>query len=254
MDKKIILITGATSGIGEACARLFAEKGHELIITGRRKDRLEKLEKELWEKHECRSLSLNFDVCSRTETEAALSSLPDAWKKVDILLNNAGLASGLDTIQEGDIDDWEKMIDTNVKGLLYVSRGVLPWMIKRKKGHVINIGSTAGKEVYARGNVYCASKHAVDALTKGMRIDLLGKGIKVTQISPGAAETEFSLVRFHGDSEHAKKIYDGYRPMAPQDIAGLVLMATELPEHLCINDLVVTSLDQANSFYTHKTN
>jgi 3-hydroxy acid dehydrogenase/malonic semialdehyde reductase len=254
MDKKIVLITGATSGIGEACARLFAEKGHELIITGRRKERLAKLEKELWEKHECRSLSLNFDVRSRTETEAALSSLPDAWKKVDILLNNAGLASGLDTIQEGDIDDWEKMIDTNVKGLLYVSRGVLPWMIQRKKGHVINIGSTAGKEVYAKGNVYCASKHAVDALTKGMRIDLLGKGIKVTQISPGAAETEFSLVRFHGDSEHAKKIYDGYRPMAPQDIAGLVLMATELPEHLCINDLVVTSLDQANSFYINKTN
>ena len=254
MDKKIVLITGATSGIGEACARLFAEKGHELIITGRRKERLAKLEKELWEKHECRSLSLNFDVQSRAETEAALSSLPDAWKKVDILLNNAGLASGLDTIQEGDIDDWEKMIDTNVKGLLYVSRGVLPWMIQRKKGHVINIGSTAGKEVYAKGNVYCASKHAVDALTKGMRIDLLGKGIKVTQISPGAAETEFSLVRFHGDSEHAKKIYDGYRPMAPQDIAGLVLMATELPEHLCINDLVVTSLDQANSFYLNKTN
>ena len=254
MDKKIVLITGATSGIGEACAHLFAEKGHELILTGRRKERLEKLEKELWERHSCRSHSLVFDVRSRAACEAALETLPAAWKKVDVLINNAGLAAGLDAIQEGDIDDWERMIDTNVKGLLYMSRAVIPWMIENKKGHVINIGSTAGKEVYAKGNVYCASKHAVDALTKGMRIDLLGKGIKVTQISPGAAETEFSLVRFHGDEEHAKKIYEGYQPMAAKDIASLVLMATELPAHLCINDLVVTSLDQANSFYTHKTN
>jgi len=255
MDKKILLITGATSGIGEACAHAFAKSGSELIITGRRNERLQTLEKLLWEEYQCRSFSLCFDIRSKDECQKALDSLPEAWKKIDVLLNNAGLAAGMDTIQEGDIDDWERMIDTNVKGLLYVSRHVIPWMIERKKGHVINIGSTAGKEVYARGNVYCASKHAVDALSKGMRIDLLGTGVKVTQISPGAAETEFSLVRFHGDEERAKNAYQGYRPMAAEDIAGLVFMATQLPDHLCINDLVVTSLAQANSFYTdRKTN
>ncbi|MCL4167133.1 UNVERIFIED_CONTAM: hypothetical protein GTU68_001561 [Idotea baltica] len=178
-----------------------------------------------------------------------LEGLSEDRKQVDVLVNNAGLAAGKDLIQDGDIDDWERMIDTNVKGLLYVTRTVTPWMIARGTGHVINIGSTAGKEVYARGNVYCASKHAVDALSKGLRIDLLGTGIKVTQIAPGAAETEFSLIRFHGDADAAKKIYEGYEPMRAEDIAGLVLMAVQLPPHLCINDLVVTSLAQANSFY-----
>ncbi|MDA0974096.1 MAG: SDR family NAD(P)-dependent oxidoreductase [Bacteroidetes bacterium] len=252
MNKKIILITGATSGIGEACAEIFAEAGHDLILTGRRKERLDALEKRLFDQYGCRSISLNFDVRSRAETEAALNGLPKDWKKVDVLVNNAGLAAGLDPLQEGDPDDWDRMIDTNVKGLLYVSRTVIPWLVERSQGHVINIGSTAGKEVYAKGNVYCASKHAVDALTKGMRIDLLGKGVKVTQIAPGAAETEFSEVRFHGDKERAKQAYEGYRPMSALDIAGLVKMVTELPEHLCINDLVVTSLAQANSFYIHR--
>jgi NADP-dependent 3-hydroxy acid dehydrogenase YdfG len=175
--------------------------------------------------------------------------MPKKWKKIDVLVNNAGLASGLDLIQDADPDDFDKMIDTNVKGLLYISKGVIPGMVKRKSGHIINIGSTAGKEVYAKGNVYCASKHAVDAITKGMRIDLLGKGIKVTQIAPGAAETEFSEVRFHGDRKRAKAAYNGYQPMVADDIAQLVHFATTLPPHLCINDLVVTSLAQANSFY-----
>lgn len=248
MTKKI-LITGATSGIGKATAELFASKGHDLIITGRRNERLEALKSELTAAHKVDIQTLNFDVRDQQATEKSLNSLPEEWKSIDVLVNNAGLAVGRGPIQDGAIADWERMIDTNVKGLLYVTRTVAPWMISRKQGHIINIGSTAGKEVYADGNVYCASKHAVDALSKGMRIDLLGKGIKVTQIAPGAAETEFSIVRNHGDIEKAKKVYEGYRPMSGEDIAGLILMATELPHHLCINDLVVTSLAQANSFY-----
>lgn len=248
MSKKI-LITGATSGIGEACAKAFAEKGHDLILTGRRADRLENLKITLENQHSIKVRTLSFDVRDQKSTEASLNGLPQEWREIDVLVNNAGLAAGKDPIQEGAIDDWERMIDTNVKGLLYVTRTISPWMVERGAGHIINIGSTAGKEVYASGNVYCATKHAVDALSKGMRIDLLGKGIKVTQIAPGAAETEFSIVRNHGDEKKAKKVYEGYKPMSGEDVAGLVLMATELPGHLCINDLVVTSLDQANSFY-----
>ena len=250
---KIILITGATSGFGAATAELFAKNGHNVIITGRRTDRLENLKSKIEADYKTKVLTLNFDVRNQTAVKKAIASIPADWQNIDILLNNAGLASGLDPIQSGNSDDWEKMIDTNVKGLLYVSQEVIPFMTKRNQGHIINVGSTAGKEVYANGNVYCASKFAVDALTKGMRIDLLKYGIKVTQIAPGAANTEFAQVRFHGDKEKASAVYKGYQPMTADDIAGLIYYATTLPPHLCINDLVVTSLAQANSVYFHKT-
>lgn len=249
---KTALITGATAGFGEATARLFAQNGYNIIITGRRNERLETLKEELTSQYSARVLSLCFDVRNRNEVTAILENLPEEFAAVDVLVNNAGLASGLNHLQDGDLDDWDKMIDTNVKGLLYVSKAIIPGMVARKTGHIINIGSTAGKEVYENGNVYCASKHAVDAITKGMRIDLLGTGIKVTQIAPGAAETEFSEVRFHGDKERAKNAYKGYQPMSAEDIAGLVYYATTLPPHLCINDMVVTSLSQANSFYINR--
>ena len=249
MGKKIVLITGATSGFGEATAKLFAKNGHSLIITGRRAERLEKLSKELVAEYNVEVLPLCFDVQNSVEVEKAISSLTEKWKNIDVLVNNAGLASGYGTIQDGNIEDWDKMINTNVKGLLYVTKNITPLMIKRQKGHIINIGSTAGKEVYLNGGVYCASKHAVDAISKGLRIDLLEHGIKVTQICPGAAETEFSKVRFHGDKEKAKNVYKGYQPMSAEDIAELIFYSATLPAHLFINDLVVTSLAQANSFY-----
>jgi NADP-dependent 3-hydroxy acid dehydrogenase YdfG len=246
--KKTVLVTGATSGFGKAIAKQFADKGHRLIITGRREDRLKSLKEELISKNvECTYLC--FDVRNNEEVKDAINSLDKDWKNIDVLVNNAGLASGLDKFQDGKTDNWDVMIDTNVKGLLYVSKAVIPFMMERKSGHIINIGSTAGKEVYEKGNVYCASKHAVDAITKGMRIDLLEAGIKVTQIAPGAAETEFSVVRFDGDEERAKNAYNGYQPMSAEDVAFVTVMATELPANLCINDLVVTSLAQANSFY-----
>lgn len=247
--KKIIFITGATSGFGRAIAELFAEHGHDIIVTGRRVERLLELKNEIEQKSGTRVLPLPFDVRSREACAQAISGLTNDWKNIDVLVNNAGLASGLDTIQDADIDDLDKMIDTNVKGLLYVSKAIMPGMVERGSGHIINIGSTAGKEVYSKGHVYCATKHAVDAITKGMRIDLLGHGVKITQIAPGAAETEFSEVRFHGDKQRAKDAYKGYQPMVAEDIAQLVHYATTLPAHLCINDLVVTSLAQANSYY-----
>jgi 3-hydroxy acid dehydrogenase/malonic semialdehyde reductase len=249
---KVVLITGATSGFGEASAHIFAVNGYDLILTGRRKNRLEKLAAEIEKKQAVDVLSLDFDVREEEAVKQNLGQLQGKWGKIDVLVNNAGLASGWDDIQDGSTEDWDKMIDTNVKGLLYVSKSIVPKMIEQGSGHIINIGSTAGKEVYSKGAVYCASKHAVDALTKGMRIDLLGKGIKVTQIAPGAAETEFAEVRFHGDKERAKKVYEGYQPMIAEDIASLVYYVTTLPPHLCINDLVVTALDQANSFYVNR--
>ncbi|MCB9223381.1 MAG: SDR family NAD(P)-dependent oxidoreductase [Crocinitomicaceae bacterium] len=249
---KKVLITGATSGFGQAAAEIFAENGHDLIITGRREKRLLDLQKRLEVEFKISVLPLVFDVRDEKEVKKVIKNLPKKWQKIDILVNNAGLASGLDPIQTGDLEDWNKMIDTNVKGLLYVSRAVMPLMIERGKGHIINIGSTAGKEVYPNGNVYCASKHAVDAITKGMRIDLLPHGIKVTQIAPGAADTEFSTVRFHGDKKKAKDVYKGYQPMRAEDVAQLIYYSTTLPAHLCINDMVVTSLDQANSYVFHK--
>ena len=249
---KTVFITGATSGFGKATAIRYAQNGNRLILTGRRNDRLETLKLELETKYNAQVLVLNFDVRDEKSTTSAIENLPDTWKNIDVLVNNAGLASGLDPIQTGNFDDWNKMIDTNVKGLLYVSRAIIPLMIQQKSGHIVNIGSTAGKEVYPNGNVYCASKHAVDAITKGMRIDLLPHQIKVTQIAPGAANTEFSTVRFHGDEARADKFYQGFNPILAEDIAELIFYATSLPAHLCINDLVVTSTAQANSYLIHR--
>lgn len=243
----IALITGATAGIGKATAEIFAKHGYAVIITGRRKERLDALEKELKDKYKIDVLSFCFDVRSLKEVEKAINLIPDSWKKIDVLVNNAGLASGLSNIQEGNIDDWEKMIDTNVKGLLYITRALSPIMIENKKGHIVNISSVAGKEVYANGNVYCASKHAVDALSKAMRIDMLPHGIKVTNIAPGMIETEFSIVRFKGDEERAKKVYQGLQPLVAEDIAETIYWVCSRPAHVNINDIVITPTAQANS-------
>ncbi|HVW98068.1 MAG TPA: SDR family oxidoreductase [Mucilaginibacter sp.] len=244
---KIVLITGATSGIGEACAHLFAREKYNLILTGRRIERLEKLAKKLNSKYNVEIAVSQFDVRNRDEVTDNLEQLPAKWKKVSVLVNNAGLSQGLDPIQDGSFDDWDTMIDTNVKGLLYVSKIVAGWMIKDGHGHIVNIGSIAGKEVYPNGNVYCASKHAVDALNKAMRIDLVKHGIKVTGIHPGAVETEFSEVRFKGDKERAKKVYEGFEPLVAEDIAETIWFAVSRPKHVNINDLVVMPTAQANA-------
>jgi 3-hydroxy acid dehydrogenase/malonic semialdehyde reductase len=244
---KIALITGATAGIGQACAHVFAREGYNLILTGRRLDRLEKLAGELNEKYNVEVAVSSFDVRNRDQVIENLESLPAKWKKVNVLVNNAGLSLGLDPIQNGSYDDWDTMIDTNVKGLLYVSRVVSNWMIENGYGHIINLGSIAGKEVYANGNVYCATKHAVDALNKGMRIDLLPHGIKVTAVHPGAVETEFSEVRFKGDKERAKKVYEGFEPLAALDIAETIWFVASRPAHVNINDLVVMPTAQATA-------
>jgi len=244
---KIALITGATSGIGEACAHLFAREKYNLILTGRRLDRLEKLAKKLNTKYNTEIAVSSFDVRDREEVISNLEGLPAKWKKVNVLVNNAGLSQGLDPIQKGSYDDWDTMIDTNIKGLLYVSKVVSNWMVDNKFGHIINLGSIAGKEVYANGNVYCATKHAVDALNKAMRIDLLPYGIKVTAVHPGAVETEFSEVRFKGDKERAKKVYDGFEPLVADDIAETIWFAVSRPKHVNINDMIVMPTAQANA-------
>ena len=248
----IALITGATSGFGKATAIRFAEHGYNVIITGRRQDRLNELEDYIKENFEVDVLTLCFDVRNREETINELNAIPHEWKGVTVLVNNAGLAAGLSTIQDGDIDDWETMIDTNLKGLLYVTRTVSPWMIKNNKGHIINIGSIAGKEVYPKGNVYCATKFAVDALSRAMRIDMLPHGIRVTAIHPGAAETEFSLVRYHGDADKAKSVYAGYEPLIADDIADIAYFAASRPAHVVLNEIVVTPTAQAAPAYWHK--
>lgn len=250
--KKVVLITGATSGIGKACAIKFAQNNYYLIITGRRKEILNNLADDLVRKYKIEVLLLNFDIRDKKSVQTNIDSLPDSWKKIDVLINNAGLAVGLNSIQDGIIDDWERMIDTNIKGLLYISRVVMPLMIKNKKGHIINIGSIAGKETYPKGNVYCATKHAVDSLTKAMRIDLLEYGIKVTQISPGAVETEFSVVRFKGDKETADKFYKGFTPLKAEDVAEVVYYVTTLPKHVNINDMLIMPTAQANAGRIHK--
>lgn len=247
-----VMITGATSGIGEACARKYAREGSRLIMTGRRAERLEKLSTELAEEFGTESLMLVFDVRDRETTEAILKDLPEDWSGIDILVNNAGLAVGLETLQEGDIDDWETMIDTNVKGLLYVSRAIAPMMVKRGRGHIVNIGSIAGKEVYPNGVVYSASKHAVDALSKGMRMDLLKHGIRVSQVAPGAVETEFSKVRFKGDETRASEVYKGYKPLSGADVADSVWYITNLPPHVNVNDLLIMPTAQAGALVWHK--
>lgn len=250
--KKIILITGATSGIGKAAAEKFAANGFNLILTGRRQERLEAVAAELAEKYNAEVLPLVFDVRNQQAVNEAINSLEEKWQQIDVLLNNAGLAVGMNQIQDGLIDDWERMIDTNVKGLLYVSRAVCPFMIKNKKGHIINIGSIAGKETYPNGNVYCATKHAVDSLSKAMRIDMVAHGIKVTQIAPGAVETEFSNVRFKGDDERADAVYKGFTPLTGADVADVMYFAATLPAHVNINDLVLMPTAQASAGVFHK--
>ncbi|MES2701616.1 MAG: SDR family NAD(P)-dependent oxidoreductase [Bacteroidota bacterium] len=249
---KTILITGATAGFGRAIATRFAKEGYTVCITGRRQDRLDELKLELETTYNVKVVSLCFDVRKREDVEAALTQLKSQVRTIDILVNNAGLASGLSTIDEGNIDDWEVMIDTNLKGLLYVTRQIAPMMREQTSGHIINIGSTAGKQVYKNGNVYCATKFAVEALTQAMRIDLLPYGIKVTAINPGMAETEFSLVRFKGDEERAKGVYADIKPLQAEDIANIAWFAASLPPHVCINDLTVTCLTQASSLYSIK--
>jgi len=243
--QRIVLITGATSGIGEATARLLAANHFKLILCGRRKERLQKLAEEL--KTQTEVTTLSFEVRNQKEVAASIESLPSAWKQIDVLINNAGNAHGLDPIQTGSVDDWDAMMDINVKGLLYVTKAVLPVLVQRNAGHIINIGSIAGKEVYGNGNVYCASKFAVDALTKGMRIDLNAHSIKVTAIHPGLVETEFSLVRFKGDEERSKNVYKGFDPLVGNDIADLILFALTRPPHVVIADLVVLPTAQASA-------
>jgi NADP-dependent 3-hydroxy acid dehydrogenase YdfG len=251
MNRKV-LITGATSGFGKSMAHVFASHGDDCILTGRREDRLEEIQKELEKKYNVAVYTLCFDVQDKKAVEEAIAGLPADWKDIDILINNAGLAAGRDFFDEANMDDWETMINTNVKGLLYVSKAIVGNMVKRKSGHIINIGSTAAKEVYERGNVYCATKSAVDAISQSMRIDLLKHGIKVTAIHPGAAETEFSMVRFKGDETTAKSVYQGIQPLVGEDVAQVAYYCTTLPAHVCINDLVMTCTDQANSFYFHR--
>lgn len=245
MVKRNVLITGATSGIGEATARLLASNNFKLILCGRRQEKLDMLHRELSTITQVTTLS--FDVRDNDAVKSAIGSLEGDWKKIDVLINNAGNAHGLDPIQKGNVDDWDAMMDINVKGLLYVSREVLPGMTERKSGHVINIGSVAGKEVYVNGNVYCASKFAVDALTQGMRMDLNPFGIKVTSIHPGMVETEFSLVRFKGDSGRASSVYKGLKPLTGQDIADVLLYVLSTPDHVVIADLVVFPKAQASA-------
>ncbi len=247
---KIVLITGATSGFGQACAEKFAAAGgYDLILTGRRKERLDAIAAAL---APVRVLPLVFDVREKDAVDNAIGSLPSEWKKIDLLINNAGLALGRDFFDQADMDDWETMIDTNVKGLLYVSRAVIPLMVGRSNTQIINLGSVAGKEVYEKGNVYCASKFAVDAISRSMRIDLLRHGIKVTAIHPGAAETEFSKVRFKGDEDQASTIYKGFIPLSAADVADAIFYCATLPPHVCVNDLVITCTAQADAIYFHK--
>ena len=243
---KIALITGATAGIGEACASLFAQQNYDLILTGRRTERLDTLAKRLVSEYGIRVNILTMDVRIKEEVEK-LETLYDDWKKVDVLINNAGLSQGMDPINSGSTTDWEVMIDTNIKGLLYVTKVVSNWMIQNGSGHIINIGSIAGKETYLNGNVYCATKHAVDSLNKAMRIDLLPHKIKVTAIHPGAVDTEFSEVRFKGDKDRAKKVYDGYEPLHAQDIAEIIWFVASRPAHVNINDLLVMPTAQAST-------
>lgn len=249
---KTVFITGATSGFGEACAVKFAQAGYGLLLNGRRIDRLMNLKESLEDEYGVSCHLLPFDVQNRRAVFAAVDSLPDDWKGIDVLINNAGLALGRNSFDEASIDDWETMIDTNLKGLLYVSKAVLPLMIARGSGHIINLGSVAAKDVYDKGNVYCATKAAVETVSKAMRIELLPHRIKVTAIHPGAAETEFALVRFKGDEEAAKKTYTGLEPLAAKDVADVIYYCASLPPNVCINDLVLTCTQQADGIYFNR--
>ena len=249
--KKTAFITGATSGIGKATAINFALNGIDLVLCGRRQERLDALKEELGK--EVKVHTLNFDIRDKDSVQKAISSLPKDFAKIDILINNAGNAHGLDTIQEGSVDDWDAMLDINVKGLLYVSKALIPQMVERKSGHIINIGSTAGKEVYPKGNVYCASKHAVDAINQGMRIDLNPYGIRVGAVNPGLVETEFSNVRFKGDENRAENVYKGFQPLKPEDIADIIHFVVTRPYHVNIADLIVMPTAQASSTIVNKS-
>ena len=248
----IAYITGATSGFGKAIARKLAQLKYDLVITGRRKERLEELAATLQQEYQIKVLVSQYDVRDYEAVKQAIENLPEEWKNIDVLVNNAGLALGLGGIQNGDIEDWNRMIDTNVKGLLNVSHFIMPLMVAKKSGYIINIGSVAGKEVYPNGNVYCCTKHAVDAISKAMRVDMLPYGIKVSQICPGAADTEFSLVRFKGDKNAADNVYKGYKPLYAEDIADVVGYLVSMRKHVCINDLVITCTSQANSTNFYK--
>jgi 3-hydroxy acid dehydrogenase / malonic semialdehyde reductase len=248
----IVFITGATSGIGQACAHIFAAHGWHPIITGRRQQRLDALKETIETTYKVPCLPLCFDVQDKAAVFSQVQALPAPWNAVDLLINNAGLALGRDFFDEASLADWETMIDTNIKGLLYVSKALVEGMKARGRGHIINIGSTAAKEVYEKGNVYCASKQAVDAISKAQRIDLLRFGIKVTAIHPGAVDTEFSLVRYKGDATAAAKVYEGYQPLSPADVAEVIYYTTTLPAHVCMNDVVLTCTRQANSYYLYK--
>ncbi len=253
LRKQTVLVTGASSGIGLSCARKFAEAGARLILVARRLERIEALQKELKQRHRSEALTIQLDVRKRADVAERMSALPKEWQAVDVLINNAGLSRGLDKLQEGSIDDWEEMIDTNVKGLLYVTRAIVPGMVSRGRGTIINIGSIAGHEVYPKGNVYCASKHAVDALTKGLRLDLVDTPLRVCTVDPGLVETEFSNVRFHGDTERAKQTYQKMTPLTPDDVADAVLFCATRPPHVQLSEIVIMPTAQASTTLVHRS-
>lgn len=248
---RLALITGTTSGIGKATAYKMAESGFDLAITGRRKERLDELKHELEQKFKVKVTSLCFDIRDKQDVDDVLGKF-ERLNEIEILINNAGLSAGLSPIQECDIDDWDRMVDTNIKGLLYISRKIIPFMVTNKKGHIVNIGSIAGRNVYANGNVYCATKYAVEAITQGMRADLLPHGIKVSQIAPGAVETEFSIVRFHGDENKANAVYKGFEPLIADDIADAIIYVLSRPKHVNINDMLIMPTAQASAYYLNK--
>jgi len=251
---KIVFITGASAGIGKACAETFAENGAKLILSARRIERIENLAREMKEKFGTESYTFKLDVTDKNDVEEKIASLPDEWTTIDILINNAGMGRGLNKLYEDNIDGWEEMIDTNIKGLLYVTRNIVPGMAERESGHVINIGSIAGHEAYPGGGVYCATKHAVNAITKSLRMDTLEKGIRVSTVDPGMVETEFSVVRFYGDEEKAKNVYKGLTPLTGKDIAEAVLFCATRPKHANINEMIIMPSVQANAFVTYRRN
>ncbi|MHC1739061.1 MAG: SDR family oxidoreductase [Ignavibacteriaceae bacterium] len=250
LKNKIVLITGASAGIGAACAKAFAEQGAKLILNARREERINELSAALTKEYGTEIKKMILDIRDHSMIKESFNSLPDEWKKVDVLINNAGLAKGTDKIQDASVEEWEEVIDTNIKGLLYITREVLPHMIERESGHIINLGSVAGREVYIGGNIYCATKFAVNAISKAIRADCLDKKIKVSSVDPGMVETEFSIVRFHGDKEKAKKVYEGLQPLTPEDIADAVLYCATRPPHVNINEILLTPLAQASAFYS----
>jgi len=251
-ENRIVCVTGASAGIGEACARIFADAGARLLLAARREERLCEVAKSIEAEYGVATHTITLDVRDREAVAGAFDALPAAWEAIDVLVNNAGLARGFDKLYQGNVDDWDEMIDTNVKGLLYVSRAVVPGMVARGRGHVVNIGSLAGHEAYPNGNVYCASKHAVDAITKGLRMDLVDTPVRVSTVDPGLVETEFSVVRFHGDADRAKKVYTGIQPLTADDIADTVYYCASRPPHVHIHEVVMTPVHQATATLVHR--